>query len=263
MAGQRTIVLFFALGVVGCGQAATVTTVTVTRHTPPTTIRHTASHTPPQRTEPEPARPSYKACDQNISVNAETTTCGFAQNAFYAYWSAAESSTTLRVLSPALGRRLATICAERGGLVRCTTDDGGLVRFPIRAVASYTPEMAAAFAAAHGLKPPPTIAGSDDDVLADDLDAIDEDDAAIDRSLEDLERDYPDVETGSYAMPDTSNAPGVSSSQDFSGVGGVNDAGYPKNQYVRPHMRRDGTYVQGYWRNSPNDGLPTCKVIDC
>jgi hypothetical protein len=47
------------------------------------------------------------------------------------------------------------------------------------------------------------------------------------------------------------------------GFGELNAAGYPRNQYVRPYMRRDGTMVSGYWRNSPNDGLPTCQVVSC
>jgi hypothetical protein len=48
-----------------------------------------------------------------------------------------------------------------------------------------------------------------------------------------------------------------------SGFGGFNAAGFPKNQYVRPYLRRDGTFVSGYWRNSPSDGLPTCRIIHC
>lgn len=47
------------------------------------------------------------------------------------------------------------------------------------------------------------------------------------------------------------------------GFGELNAAGFPKNQYVRPYMRSDGTLVSGYWRNSPSDGLPTCEVIAC
>jgi hypothetical protein len=47
------------------------------------------------------------------------------------------------------------------------------------------------------------------------------------------------------------------------GFGELNAAGFPKNQYVRPYVRRDGTLVNGYWRNSPSDGLPTCRVIKC
>jgi hypothetical protein len=47
------------------------------------------------------------------------------------------------------------------------------------------------------------------------------------------------------------------------GFGQYNAAGFPKNQYVRPYMRRNGTMVSGYWRNSPTDGLPTCRIISC
>ena len=47
------------------------------------------------------------------------------------------------------------------------------------------------------------------------------------------------------------------------GFGELNAAGFPKNQYVRSYLRRDGTFVHSYWRNSPSDGLPTCRVISC
>jgi hypothetical protein len=43
----------------------------------------------------------------------------------------------------------------------------------------------------------------------------------------------------------------------------LNAAGYPKNQWVNGYYRSNGTYVHGYWRNSPNDGLPTCRIIHC
>jgi hypothetical protein len=48
-----------------------------------------------------------------------------------------------------------------------------------------------------------------------------------------------------------------------SGYGQLNGAGFRKNQYVRSYLRRDGTFVNGYWRNSPTDGLPTCRIIHC
>jgi hypothetical protein len=47
------------------------------------------------------------------------------------------------------------------------------------------------------------------------------------------------------------------------GFGKDNAAGFPRNQYVRPYVRRDGTLVSGYWRNDPTDGLPTCRVVSC
>jgi hypothetical protein len=45
--------------------------------------------------------------------------------------------------------------------------------------------------------------------------------------------------------------------------GQLNRAGYPKNQYVSPYFRSNGTYVGGYWRNSPNDSYRTCSIIRC
>jgi hypothetical protein len=47
------------------------------------------------------------------------------------------------------------------------------------------------------------------------------------------------------------------------GFGETDAAGFPKNQYVRPYMRSDGTPVSGYWRNSPSDGLATCSIVSC
>ncbi len=38
-----------------------------------------------------------------------------------------------------------------------------------------------------------------------------------------------------------------------SSYGSYNDAGCVKNQYVSGYYRSNGTYVGGYWRNSPSD----------
>jgi len=43
----------------------------------------------------------------------------------------------------------------------------------------------------------------------------------------------------------------------------VNAARSPTNQYVRPYVRRDGTFADGWWRNSPSDGPRICRVISC
>lgn len=48
-----------------------------------------------------------------------------------------------------------------------------------------------------------------------------------------------------------------------SGFGELNQAGFPKNQFVPTYIRHDGTAVNGYWRNAPTDGLPTCGIIRC
>jgi hypothetical protein len=80
--------------------------------------------------------------------------------------------------------------------------------------------------------------------------------------------DYAALDPG-YSQPLTARywaaAPSATSTPDPTapGFGQFNAAGFPKNQYVRPYIRRDGTGVSGYWRNSPSDGLPTCKVITC
>jgi hypothetical protein len=47
------------------------------------------------------------------------------------------------------------------------------------------------------------------------------------------------------------------------GFGETDAAGLPKNQYVRSYIRSDGTFVSGYWRNSPSDGVSTCSVVGC
>jgi len=262
-----------ALVVAGCGQTTAVKTVTVSEVV---TVERAAprrrSAPAPRPTSPGPDR--FRPCDQNIVAKAGTTTCGFAQNAFYEYWRSGKAPV-LAVLSPALGRRLDTICTSNGVTVRCTTDDGGVVRFPERAVDAYTPEMARAFAAAYGLEPPDEAGGDphayvpyDDPV--DGIDALPEE---VHDALEGAEPDWfeeelsPPSVLGEGSLYDRLTRAGVGLSgpawTGSTGYGGVNRAGFPKNQYVRPHRRSDGTYVRGYWRNSPHDGLPTCKVIDC
>ena len=47
------------------------------------------------------------------------------------------------------------------------------------------------------------------------------------------------------------------------GFGQVNAAGRVKNQYVRPYLRSNGTFVPGHWRYGKVDGKPTCKIIRC
>ena len=50
---------------------------------------------------------------------------------------------------------------------------------------------------------------------------------------------------------------------DAAGFGETDAAGLPKNQYVRSYIRTDGTFVLGYWRNSPDDGVSACSVVGC
>lgn len=96
----------------------------------------------------EPASARMTACDANISVDAGTTTCAFAGNVFYEYWSSGRSSG-VSAYSAAAGTFLSTTCTPGGGDVTCTTSDGGLVRFPQSAVDVYTQSAADAYAASH------------------------------------------------------------------------------------------------------------------
>lgn len=47
------------------------------------------------------------------------------------------------------------------------------------------------------------------------------------------------------------------------GFGQVNAAGRVTNQYVRPYLRSNGTFVPGHWRYGKADGQRTCKIIRC
>jgi hypothetical protein len=47
------------------------------------------------------------------------------------------------------------------------------------------------------------------------------------------------------------------------GFAEVNAAGHVKNQYVRPYLRSNGTFVPGHWRYGNADGQPTCTIIRC
>lgn len=100
---------------------------------------------------------SLTACDANILVKAATTSCAFAQNAFYEYWLSGGGSSIV-VWSPALEATLATTCS---GIetVTCRTGDGGLARFPGSAVDAYDAQQAERYASSHDLGPTATTSG--------------------------------------------------------------------------------------------------------
>jgi hypothetical protein len=106
--------------------------------------------------KPRPYKPpklALVACDPNIRVNANTTTCEFAQNTFFAYWNhQGEGTSVMSVWSPAASDMLATTCTGRMTVV-CTTDDGGEVQFPMSAVDSYDQDQADRYAASHDVGP--------------------------------------------------------------------------------------------------------------
>jgi hypothetical protein len=91
-------------------------------------------------------------CDANIAAKAGTTSCVFAENVFYEYWSS-QSVTTLQAYSPTTHEAYDVICTAGAGVVTCTTADGGAVRFSQAAVDAYSQAQADAYAASHDLGP--------------------------------------------------------------------------------------------------------------
>lgn len=333
---SSALVLLLAAAVIAAG-CSDQETDTGTKATPTNTVRSTSEVLAPPEPDSSPSRrrharePGFQRCDPNIRVKAATTTCPFAQNAFYGYWKS-DGDSELRVYSPAAKRFFETACDAAGGLVTCTTGDGGVVKFAQAAVDRYTETDARTFAVHADLGPKETADGG----------AASSNDAGL-RSHRDVEqicypgftvpavtipavtipavtipafdfgghhypaKHYPAqhypaqhypaqhydatcvdaprafaptrttvLDDSAYAAIDDDYSPGLTqhywsgtgTAIDYPdttapGFGEYNDAGFPKNQYVRPYMRSDGTYVDGYWRNSPSDGLPTCQIVDC
>jgi hypothetical protein len=127
-----------------------VRTVTV-HESPAPTSKKKAPHAAARTS----SRAEFTRCDSNIEVKASTTTCGFAQNAFWTYWADNEASS-IEVYSPKLGSTLSATCATASGHVTCSTADNGVVRFAQTAVANYSQDQADAYAAAHDLGPDST-----------------------------------------------------------------------------------------------------------
>jgi hypothetical protein len=110
--------------------------------------RHSTTQRAQKSTPPARRAVVLTACDQNIKVEAATTTCAFAQNAFYEYWHRDSYGDTgaLRAYSPAAAEWMRLSCTGTD-TITCRTHDRGLVRFPAAAVAAYTVKEAARYAA--------------------------------------------------------------------------------------------------------------------
>ena len=113
-----TLGVLVAVACSGCGQEERVAVRTVTVHEQAARAAAPASRRA-HRHETKTVAPgqhtsSFRNCDQNISVKAATTTCGFAQNAFYEYWTSGEASS-IEVYSPAAKRFFATHCTVSAG----------------------------------------------------------------------------------------------------------------------------------------------------
>jgi hypothetical protein len=148
-----------ALAVGGCGGAAhNAATVTVEKQVTVTQARAASQH---HRRRSTAARSKSKAktfvaCDSNIQAKAATTTCPFAENVFWAYWTSGESSSALQVWSPAAHANFATTCDSDGAQVVCTTSDEAAIKFSQSAVDGYSQSQADAYADSHDLGPDPS-----------------------------------------------------------------------------------------------------------
>jgi hypothetical protein len=156
-------VLLLALGFGGCGGTTEVVkTVTVDRPVvvdpdpaPSSASKPRKDRKSEERTPATPAALSgYARCDANIEVKAATTTCGFAQNAFWKYWTS-DASDAIQVYSPATGSTFDVSCTVRESQVGCSTTDGGEVRFSQAALDLYSQTQADAYAGSHDLGPDP------------------------------------------------------------------------------------------------------------
>lgn len=149
------VLLLAAVGLSACGglervAETTPVTVTVTKTVPREAERDRQLHDRRRAARAAPSR--YVACDANITVRRDTTTCGFAQNVFYEYWLSGRSDV-IDVYSPAARATFETECRQSVGRVICTTADRGRVRFPVTEVDDYTEDQAAEYAAGADLGP--------------------------------------------------------------------------------------------------------------
>src|SRR4051794_33981254 len=89
----------------GCAdETQEVKTITVERQFATDQAPPKQRHRPKQRARAAPRSTGAEAfvnCDSNIRAKADTTTCPFAENVYWTYWTSGESSSQLRVWSPA------------------------------------------------------------------------------------------------------------------------------------------------------------------
>lgn len=112
-------------------------------------------------------RSGFVSCDANVRVKKRTTSCAFAENVFWSYWTF-ENTDSLDVWSPTVQETFRVHCAERGRFVRCTTDSDGDIRIRQSALDEYSEVAADNYGSSHDLGPDPyennslSSAGADD-----------------------------------------------------------------------------------------------------
>jgi hypothetical protein len=137
----------------GCGAEGGGTKTVTVEKVVVQKVRPHKKHRPKTHSVP-PQAPDFVYCDQNIQAKVGTTTCPFAENVFWAYWTSSESSS-LDVWSPAAQSRFATTCDSDGVQVTCTTSDNATVKFSQAALDNYSDAQANAYAGSHDLGPAP------------------------------------------------------------------------------------------------------------
>jgi hypothetical protein len=141
----------------GCdSNRETAKTVTVERQVtiekPPARRKHRRKA---PRQPSDTAASQFVNCDPNIQAKVGTTTCPFAQNVFWTFWTSGESSDPLKVWSPAAYTSFSTTCRTSGSQVVCTTSDDAVVTFSQAAVDRYSQAQADTYAGGHDLGPDP------------------------------------------------------------------------------------------------------------
>lgn len=155
------ILLVAVVGVSGCGEstqrADTATAVDqahVQKPNPKPVVKHS------QRTQ---TNSSYISCDANIRAKAPNTTCPFAENILWNYWTS-RRSRTISVWSPAAHAVLTVTCHEDTTEAVCTTPTKAVVRIAVDAIDNYSQSQADRYAASHDLGPdsgaPPSGSGT-------------------------------------------------------------------------------------------------------
>jgi hypothetical protein len=106
------VLLVVALLASACGEATHTVTVDG-----PVTVEKASPTSPQHRHRSHPTATTEEAefvsCDSNIEAKAATTTCPFAENVFWTYWSGDEAGS-LQVWSPAVQATFATTCDSDG-----------------------------------------------------------------------------------------------------------------------------------------------------
>jgi hypothetical protein len=157
VAASAAILALTAYALSACGSTGSTKTVTVTTATTPgptaTTSAPPAQETRAKMRRKARAASAMRACDANIAIKTATTSCAFAENVFYGYWTAQDQGDDAFTAYSAVTKQTYPMSCTSGTTVMCRAGDGAEVRFPMGAIRAYTAENAADYAATHDTGP--------------------------------------------------------------------------------------------------------------